>query len=91
VSGVPQKTLKKWKAMFDYGYRFDCGLCNRPIEDREELSVDHIHPKSLGGENRRYNFQPAHIKCNNRRGNKPIEKTVIQGGYHPKQNTNKVV
>lgn len=65
------------------GYRFDCGLCGNSITDVNQLSVDHIHPKSLGGKNTRYNFQPAHVRCNNRRGNKPIKIKAIQGGYVP--------
>jgi 5-methylcytosine-specific restriction endonuclease McrA len=82
MSSAP-RVLKKWKAMLDYGYQFMCGICDKPIEHRDELSVDHIHPLSLGGKNHHYNYQPAHVKCNNRRGNKPIKKTIIQGGYQP--------
>lgn len=67
------KVLKKWREMHDKGFYFECGICSSKIEFSYQLSVDHITPKSLGGKNHPYNFQPAHKGCNNRRGNKLIE------------------
>jgi 5-methylcytosine-specific restriction endonuclease McrA len=48
-----------------------CGICHRPILDRERISLDHIVPLSRGGTVCRLNTQPAHHSCNSRRGNRP--------------------
>lgn len=66
------KYLQHYRLLVDNGMELICGICSLPIIHREKISVDHIHPLSLGGSQHRYNFQPAHIKCNSRRGNKPI-------------------
>lgn len=45
-----------------------CALCGEPITKRHEISVDHIVPKSKGGATDYHNFQPAHARCNNKKG-----------------------
>lgn len=66
------KYLAHYRFLFDNGTKLVCGICTKAIERREQISVDHINPLSLGGSNHAYNFQPAHTKCNNRRGNKEL-------------------
>ena len=48
-----------------------CALCGKPIR-WDELTVDHILPKSLGGSDKIENLQFAHRECNNSKGNKYI-------------------
>ncbi len=50
-----------------------CGLCLFPIASLEEATIDHIKPRSLGGENRGANKQLAHAKCNNFKSDRPIK------------------
>lgn len=50
-----------------------CHLCLKPIETKEEYSVDHIIPRSKGGTNDLDNLRPAHRKCNYSRNNRSIE------------------
>lgn len=63
------KQLRRWRLMTDLGGSLLCSLCGKRITDSNDLSVDHIHPKSLGGKNHVNNYQPAHKGCNARRGN----------------------
>lgn len=46
-----------------------CGLCGFGIAHADEITVDHILPKSLGGSGKQSNLQPAHKKCNELKGN----------------------
>lgn len=66
------KYLGHYRFLFDRGEELACGICKLPITRREQITVDHIHALSTGGSNHPYNFQPAHAKCNNRRGNRPL-------------------
>ena len=54
-------------------YLFDkhggrCGVCKKNIRNLEEMSIDHILPVLLGGENKVDNFRLAHQRCNRFRG-----------------------
>ena len=46
-----------------------CHLCGQP----GSTSADHLIPYSFGGTDDDTNLAPAHIDCNRRRGNRPIE------------------
>ena len=46
-----------------------CGICRRS-KVRRSWHMDHIHPVSKGGIHCYYNLQPAHVRCNLRKGNK---------------------
>src|SRR5687768_12991217 len=51
-----------------------CGICGEPVDpslrspDPRSASVDHIHPKALGGLDQESNVQIAHLRCNVRKG-----------------------
>jgi 5-methylcytosine-specific restriction endonuclease McrA len=45
-----------------------CALCLSPLKFRE-MTIDHILPRSLGGEHSYANVQPAHRLCNHVKGN----------------------
>ena len=59
---VREYLLEKWDRECAY-----CGKQNIPLQ------IEHIHPKSLGGSDRVSNLCLACEKCNQRKGNKPIE------------------
>lgn len=53
-----------------------CALCRKPVDltitdlmHPKAPSLDHIHPRSLGGRDRFDNLQLTHRTCNNARGN----------------------
>lgn len=47
-----------------------CWLCGMPIEHRHEFTLDHVIPKSKGGDNSYENLKVAHAYCNSVRGSK---------------------
>lgn len=49
-----------------------CALCGKPIESKDELTVDHIIPRAMGGATIYENCQLAHKICNLRKGDKYI-------------------
>ena len=46
-----------------------CVICNRPIKQGEKTHLDHILPRSLGGEDVEFNLRVAHAQCNMMRHN----------------------
>jgi len=59
---VREYLLEKWGRACAY-----CGKKDIPLQ------VEHIHPKSLGGSDRVSNLAVACERCNQKKGNKPIE------------------
>lgn len=54
-----------------YG-RLTCELCKEPIKPKfknNDISLDHIIPKSLGGDKSLENLRITHSSCNSVRGN----------------------
>lgn len=45
-----------------------CGLGVEAVPERGPFQADHIVPRSLGGQNVRSNYAPAHGKCNVAKG-----------------------
>lgn len=56
-----------------------CWLCQSPILTDAEYSIDHIVPRSKGGDVWDLdNLRPAHLRCNLSRGNRaPTRKQAI--------------
>lgn len=59
---VREYLLEKWGR--------ECTYCNKKDVP---LQIEHIHPKSKGGSNRISNLCLACEKCNQKKGNKPVE------------------
>ena len=49
-----------------------CGLCGEPMTDAADSHVDHIHPRSLGGDDSRLNLHLTHAVCNLRKHNRVV-------------------
>lgn len=52
-----------------------CQICGRGLT-RDTATVDHIIPCKLGGTNEIDNLQPLCMKCNNKKGIKPMRKML---------------
>lgn len=47
-----------------------CALCNEPIVNMKDATIDHKVPVSQGGQDNLQNLQLAHDRCNQKKGNK---------------------
>ena len=54
----------------------ECPYCKKSITTQEDLTIDHIIPRSLGGKDNIENLQPMHKKCNSDKGCKMPEQTT---------------
>ena len=48
-----------------------CGLCGRNLSEVNEVHIDHIVPKSIGGGDTEDNLQVVCARCNLRKGSTP--------------------
>ena len=60
------KTKMKLRLVWERGKR--CAICVRKIKDLDDLTIDHIIPLAKGGKNTIENYQLAHKKCNELKG-----------------------
>jgi 5-methylcytosine-specific restriction endonuclease McrA len=65
--------------------RWRCHLCAGPVR-RDNWSIDHIRPLSMGGAHVWENVALAHWICNVRRGVSPVPSKPGQRGYRNKSN-----
>ena len=52
---------------------FACCYCGSAVEEGVKLTLDHITPHSLGGDNKETNLVTCCRKCNSSRGNRLVE------------------
>lgn len=64
--------FKQMKKRIAHGEFQICGLCGGKITRPDDLSQDHIQPKSQGGQTVPENLLPCHSACNSRKGNLTI-------------------
>lgn len=77
--------LTRWNLFL--AHRFRCALCGNEFSS-EDLTFDHIHPKSKGGQSTWQNLVPACQPCNHRKGNKTLQEakiTLKSKPYRPTQ------
>lgn len=75
--GRKVETLRR-QVVATYGNR--CWLCHGPIDltlrspKAGSLTLDHVLPRSMGGDDDLENLRPAHRRCNLSRGNGPARR-----------------
>ncbi|MGP9605603.1 HNH endonuclease [Glutamicibacter sp. AOP33-2CA-4] len=71
------RDAEAYKGAVVTAYGWTCHLCGRVIDPelkgKQGLSLDHVVPRSAGGQNTIENLRPAHLSCNSARGDRPIE------------------
>jgi len=67
---VPSFHSKIYRFFIYYRDNFKCIYCGRSsIEDGVKLEVDHVFPKSKGGENNMNNYITSCVDCNKNKSN----------------------
>lgn len=69
------RKVPRLRALVVATYGRTCHLCHQPI--RGTVSIDHVIPRSKGGTDDIANCRPAHLKCNVRRGTKPVPTPLV--------------
>jgi hypothetical protein len=59
---------RQWRAAIKAAWNNCCAYCNTPPIDDRSLTIDHVKPKSKGGEDRTSNCIPACKTCNHSKG-----------------------
>ena len=54
-----------------------CAYCGDTVEHGAQLSLDHIVPRSKGGNNLPANLVTCCARCNSARGNRPLSKFAV--------------
>ena len=55
---------RQWRQAIKDAWDQRCAYCGKPPIDDESLTIDHVRPKSRGGEDRTSNVIPACRECN---------------------------
>lgn len=66
-----ETSKRKWKHLYHEQIKMGicyCYLCGKPIERKEDFSLEHKNPASRGGANSPNNWCPSHKSCNNEKG-----------------------
>lgn len=59
-----REARQQWRNGIKEAWNNRCAYCGKPPIDDESLTVDHVRPKSAGGEDRTSNCIPACRECN---------------------------
>lgn len=57
----------------------ECPQCHQAIKTQEDLTIDHIIPRAMGGSDEIKNLQPMHKTCNSDKGCSLPENTECPG------------
>jgi hypothetical protein len=72
-----EKKVKKKILLKSYGDR--CWWCKKKFSKERPMTLEHLKPKSKGGDNRIENLRVACLQCNKSRGNHD------EWTYHPRE------
>lgn len=73
-------TKKRWKALYREQIKMHtcyCYLCGKLIENEKEFNLDHMTPRSRGGQNDPSNWRAVHKECNSDKGALTYEEWVL--------------
>lgn len=86
---LPYKIMMAHKPSKSMIYKRDGHKCQY-CSSTNDLSIDHVHPKSRGGEDSWENLVTACVKCNTRKGNKLLEECGMVLLKKPRAPVNKI-
>lgn len=59
-----REARQQWRNSIKEAWNNRCAYCGKPPIDDESITIDHVRPKSKGGEDRTSNCIPACAECN---------------------------
>lgn len=59
---------RQWRAAIKQAWTNRCAYCGQPPIDDKSLTIDHVRPKSKGGQDCTSNVIPACRRCNGEKG-----------------------
>lgn len=59
---------RQWRAAIKAAWENKCAYCGQPPIDNKSLTIDHVKPRTRGGEDRTSNCIPACRECNHNKG-----------------------
>lgn len=59
---------RQWRAAIKAAWKNCCAYCGQPPIDNKSLTIDHVKPRTRGGEDRTSNCIPACKECNHNKG-----------------------
>ena len=59
-----REARQQWRNSIKEAWNNRCAYCGKPPIDDESITIDHVRPKSKGGEDRTSNCIPACTECN---------------------------
>jgi 5-methylcytosine-specific restriction endonuclease McrA len=69
LEAMTSKEAKRlWRQSIRKAWNDKCAYCGQPPIDEKSLTLDHVKPKSKGGEDLTANCVPACKKCNHSKG-----------------------
>lgn len=63
-----REARQQWRESIKEAWNNRCAYCGKPPIDDASLTMDHVRPKSRGGEDRTSNVIPACAPCNTDKG-----------------------
>ncbi|WP_020469614.1 HNH endonuclease [Zavarzinella formosa] len=78
AKGPPQQESKRQRVL--ERDKFVCYLCGQPIQP-DDASIDHVIPKSKGGNHSMGNLRAAHKECNFRKGDMTLEEYLASESH----------
>ena len=83
ITMTSPEAKRLWRRAIKEHFKCQCVYCGETYE-LHELTLDHVHPKSLGGEDLTSNLVPACTHCNQDKGsNNWLNWMRAKYGMHP--------
>lgn len=79
-----------WRQSIKTAWDNKCAYCDNPPIDDKSLTVDHVRPKSKGGEDRTRNCVPACKECNHSKGSENWIEWYQKQSFYKKFNEDRI-
>ena len=85
ITMTSSEATRLWRRAIKESFNCTCVYCGETY-DLSELTIDHVHPRSRGGETISSNCVPACQRCNQSKGSEHWEDWMLaRFGLHPER------